>query len=139
MPSQSDTFQIFDFSSLTSGNNGQFNTLTLPSLSDALKCEVGARCEPFDLRSVIARGLTTNRYNRTPLIAQNNTRVKTDSEHAGEREVKKVLRKALFKYRLHKESDLFDRVYDLYMSVLLVRYQFSVGQTTTISTVVRLL
>jgi len=36
MPSQSDTFQIFDFSSLTSGNTGQFNTLTLPSLSDAL-------------------------------------------------------------------------------------------------------
>ena len=36
MPSQSDTFQIFDFSSLTSGITGQFNTLTLPSLSDAL-------------------------------------------------------------------------------------------------------
>ncbi len=34
MPSQSNTFQIFDFSSLTSGNTGQFNTLTLPSLSD---------------------------------------------------------------------------------------------------------
>ena len=36
MPSQSDTFQIFDFSALTSGDTGQFNTLTLPSLSDAL-------------------------------------------------------------------------------------------------------
>ena len=31
--------------------------------------------------------------------------------HAGEREVKKALRKTLFKYRLHQESDLFDRGY----------------------------
>ena len=61
---------------------------------------------------MIARGLTTNRHNHTQLIAQNDTRVKTDSEHAGEIEVKKDLRKALFKYRLHKESDLFDRAYD---------------------------
>ena len=40
MPSQSDTFQIFDFSALSSGNTGQFNTLTLPSLSDALSWHI---------------------------------------------------------------------------------------------------
>jgi type I restriction enzyme R subunit len=31
--------------------------------------------------------------------------------HAGEREVKKALRKTLFKYRLHQDQDLFDRAY----------------------------
>jgi type I restriction enzyme, R subunit len=31
--------------------------------------------------------------------------------HAGEREVKKALRKTLLKYRLHQEQDLFDRAY----------------------------
>jgi type I restriction enzyme R subunit len=31
--------------------------------------------------------------------------------HAGEREVKKALRKTLFKYKLHQEEDLFDRAY----------------------------
>lgn len=31
--------------------------------------------------------------------------------HAGEREVRKALRKTLFKYRLHQEQDLFDRAY----------------------------
>ena len=31
--------------------------------------------------------------------------------HAGEREVKKALRKTLFKYRLHQEQELFDRAY----------------------------
>ena len=31
--------------------------------------------------------------------------------HAGEREVKKALRKTLFKYRLHQDVDLFDRAY----------------------------
>jgi len=31
--------------------------------------------------------------------------------HAGEREVKKTLRKTLFKYRLHQEQELFDRAY----------------------------
>lgn len=31
--------------------------------------------------------------------------------HAGEREVKKVLRKTLFKYKLHQDQDLFDRAY----------------------------
>lgn len=31
--------------------------------------------------------------------------------HAGEREVKMVLRKTLFKYRLHQDQELFDRAY----------------------------
>ena len=31
--------------------------------------------------------------------------------HAGEREVKKALRKTLFKYRLHQDQELFDRAY----------------------------
>ena len=31
--------------------------------------------------------------------------------HAGEREIKKALRKTLFKYQLHSEKDLFDRAY----------------------------
>ena len=31
--------------------------------------------------------------------------------HAGEREVKKVLRKTLFKYRLHQDVELFDKAY----------------------------
>ena len=31
--------------------------------------------------------------------------------HAGEREVRQVLRKTLFKYRLHQEHQLFDRAY----------------------------
>ena len=31
--------------------------------------------------------------------------------HAGEREVRKALRKTLFKYRLHQDVDLFDRAY----------------------------
>ena len=31
--------------------------------------------------------------------------------HAGEREVKKALRKTLFKYQLHQDTDLFDRAY----------------------------
>lgn len=33
------------------------------------------------------------------------------STHAGEREVKKALRKTLFKYKLHQDQDLFDRAY----------------------------
>ena len=33
------------------------------------------------------------------------------STHAGEREVKKALRKTLFKYRLHQDIELFDRAY----------------------------
>ncbi|MBT4101167.1 MAG: HsdR family type I site-specific deoxyribonuclease [Gemmatimonadetes bacterium] len=32
--------------------------------------------------------------------------------HAGEREVKKVLRKTLFKYQMHSDADLFVRAYD---------------------------
>ena len=32
--------------------------------------------------------------------------------HAGEREVKKVLRKTLFKYQIHSDADLFGRAYD---------------------------
>ena len=32
--------------------------------------------------------------------------------HAGEREVKKVLRKTLFKYQMHSDADLFGRAYD---------------------------
>lgn len=32
--------------------------------------------------------------------------------HAGEREVKKALRKTLFKYKLHQEQELFDRAYE---------------------------
>jgi type I restriction enzyme R subunit len=32
--------------------------------------------------------------------------------HAGEREVKKALRKTLFKYQLHQDIDLFDRTCD---------------------------
>jgi len=31
--------------------------------------------------------------------------------HAGEREVKKALRKTLFKYKLHQDTELFDRAY----------------------------
>ena len=31
--------------------------------------------------------------------------------HAGEREIKKALRKTLFKYKLHQDTDLFDRAY----------------------------
>ena len=31
--------------------------------------------------------------------------------HAGEREIKKALRKTLFKYKLHADTDLFDRAY----------------------------
>jgi type I restriction enzyme R subunit len=31
--------------------------------------------------------------------------------HAGEREVRKALRKTLFKYKLHQDTDLFDRAY----------------------------
>ncbi|MXP15692.1 HsdR family type I site-specific deoxyribonuclease [Altererythrobacter confluentis] len=31
--------------------------------------------------------------------------------HAGEREVKKALRQTLFKYKLHQDTDLFDRAY----------------------------
>ena len=31
--------------------------------------------------------------------------------HAGEREVKKALRKTLFRYQLHQDTDLFDRAY----------------------------
>ena len=31
--------------------------------------------------------------------------------HAGEREVKKALRKTLFKYKLHQDTDLFDRAF----------------------------
>ena len=31
--------------------------------------------------------------------------------HAGEREVKKALRKTLFKYRLHQDQELFDQAY----------------------------
>ena len=34
------------------------------------------------------------------------------STHAGEREVKKALRKTLFKYKLHEDQDLFDRAYE---------------------------
>jgi type I restriction enzyme R subunit len=30
---------------------------------------------------------------------------------AGEREVKKALRKALFKYKLHTDEDLFERAF----------------------------
>ena len=32
--------------------------------------------------------------------------------HAGEREVKKALRRTLFKYQLHSDVDLFSRAYD---------------------------
>jgi type I restriction enzyme R subunit len=31
--------------------------------------------------------------------------------HAGEREVKIALRKTLFKYKLHQDTELFDRAY----------------------------
>lgn len=31
--------------------------------------------------------------------------------HAGEREIKKALRKTLFKYQMHQDTDLFDRAY----------------------------
>ncbi len=32
--------------------------------------------------------------------------------HAGEREIKKALRKTLFKYQLHSDTDLFERAYE---------------------------
>ena len=31
--------------------------------------------------------------------------------HEGAREIRKVLRKTLFKYKLHQDADLFDRAY----------------------------
>jgi type I restriction enzyme R subunit len=31
--------------------------------------------------------------------------------HAGEREIKKALRQTLFKYKLHQDSELFERAY----------------------------
>lgn len=31
--------------------------------------------------------------------------------HAGEREVKKALRQTLFKYKLHQDTELFERAY----------------------------
>ena len=31
--------------------------------------------------------------------------------HAGEREIKKALRKTLLKYKLHQDTDLFERAY----------------------------
>jgi len=31
--------------------------------------------------------------------------------HAGEREIKRALRKTLFKYRLHQDQELFERAY----------------------------
>ena len=31
--------------------------------------------------------------------------------HAGEREVKKTLRQTLFKYKLHQDTELFERAY----------------------------
>ena len=31
--------------------------------------------------------------------------------HAGEREIKKALRKTLFKYQLHQDTEVFDRAY----------------------------
>ena len=39
--------------------------------------------------------------------------------HAGEREVKKVLRQTLFKYKLHQATELFERAYG-YMGILLM-------------------
>lgn len=33
------------------------------------------------------------------------------STHAGEREVKAALRKTMFKYKLHQDTDLFDKAY----------------------------
>jgi type I restriction enzyme R subunit len=33
------------------------------------------------------------------------------STHAGEREVKKALRRTLLRYRLHQDQDLFDKAY----------------------------
>ena len=62
------------------------------------------------------------RNDRTPIIVE---RVVNDIDeivrhvrfegwqgtHAGEREVKKALRKTLFKYRLHQDQELFDRAY----------------------------
>ena len=32
--------------------------------------------------------------------------------HAGEREVKMALRKTLFNYKLHQDTDLFEKAYD---------------------------
>ena len=32
-------------------------------------------------------------------------------QHTGEREVKIALRKTLFKYKLHQDTDLFERAY----------------------------
>ena len=48
--------------------------------------------------------------------------------HAGEREVKKALRKTLFKYRLHQDKELFDRAYRLHPAVLLTLARNTVGQ-----------
>ncbi len=33
------------------------------------------------------------------------------STHAGEREVKKVLRQTLFRYKLHQDAELFERAF----------------------------
>jgi hypothetical protein len=35
-------------------------------------------------------------------------------EAAGEREVKKALRKSLFKYKLHADEELFEKAYSYY-------------------------
>lgn len=32
--------------------------------------------------------------------------------HAGERDIKKVLRKTLFNYKLHQDQDLFDKAFN---------------------------
>jgi len=35
-----------------------------------------------------------------------------DVRHAGEREIKRALRKTLFKYKLHQDQELFERAYN---------------------------
>ena len=43
--------------------------------------------------------------------------------HAGEREIKKALRKTLFKYQLHSDTDLFDRALRVHPRILLIPRQ----------------
>ena len=38
---------------------------------------------------------------------------------AGEREVRKALRKKLFKHKLHQDTELFDKAYGVYKAILL--------------------
>jgi type I restriction enzyme R subunit len=89
-------------------------------------CRLRRRCRPKRTRTA-GRPALTELFNEvktpeTPIIVE---RVVADIDEilrlvrfpgwqqtlAGEREVKKALRKALFKYKLHADEELFDKAY----------------------------